>query len=343
MVNDRKKELVRCISSVIDSLSQSGIRYECDVDMSSLSYFKSGGIARIIVSPANQDQLIQSVQILNQSKVGYKVVGETSNLLFLDDEDYTCLLSTVGMTGLYYDENTEQIVSEPGAMLPELSRKALYQSFTGFEGLEGIPGTVGGAVFMNAGAYGYDIKGVLKSVDVVSPDGFIKNYSVTQLELNYRNSVFKAGKIQGVISNCYFSGSHADQSEISTRMELFHAKRHKYQEFNYPNLGSLFSGSIYRSFGKRDRLYNIVASVYYLLNYKLKIFRRESPMNRKWLNDYTVKRFGFEYENQPFSDKTMNTIINNGHHTDEVLAYIEQVKKLVGEEVPIENEIVGKF
>ena len=82
---------------------------------------------------------------------------------------------------------------------------------------------------------------------------------------------------------------------------------------------------------------------YYLWCYKWKAFRRESPINRKWINDITVKRFGITFREQPFSDKTMNSLINNGHHTDEVLDYISQIKAIIGEKVPIENEIVVGF
>lgn len=67
------------------------------------------------------------------------------------------------------------------------------------------------------------------------------------------------------------------------------------------------------------------------------------PLNRKWLNDIAVKRFGLHYERQPFSDKSLNVLVNNGHHSDELLAYIERMKELVGKDVPIENEIVEPF
>ena len=126
-------------------------------------------------------------------------------------------------------------------------------------------------------------------------------------------------------------------------MELLHAKRHKYNEYMYPNLGSMFSGSVYRALGKRDPMYKLVSSAYYLWCYKWKMFRRESPINRKWINDYTVKRFNLKFDKQPFSDKTLNCVINNGHHTDELLDFIDQMRSLVGKHVPIENEVVNPF
>lgn len=326
-----------------NKLHYGGIRYETQVDLSSFSYFKSGGVVQLIVFPCSHTELEASVKILYETGVPYKVVGETSNLIFLDERDYTCLLSVSRVTSIAFDEERKLLVSDCGAMLPDLSREALYLSLTGYEGLEGIPGSVGGAVYMNAGAYGYEIKNVLSSVEVIQQDGGVKTYAVEELGFHYRNSIFKASDNTDIISRCYFKCKKGDQSEIYKVMELLHAKRHKYQEFMYPNLGSLFSGSIYRALGETDRIYKLVSMAYYLWCYKWKLFRRESPINRKWINDFTVKRFGFTFREQPFSEKTMNSLVNNGHHTDEILDYISQIKSKIGDRVPIENEIVEPF
>ena len=146
-----------------------------------------------------------------------------------------------------------------------------------------------------------------------------------------------------IIISATFKVDIGTSLEIYSRMSLFHNKRHKYQEFMYPTLGSVYSSSVYRALAKKDIWYKFVSSIYYLLFYKWKIFRREAPDNRKWLNDFTVSRFGISYKNQPFSHKDMNTLVNNGHHTDEILSYIRQLNTLVGSDILIENEIVDKF
>jgi UDP-N-acetylmuramate dehydrogenase len=324
-------------------LSNSEVKYTKEVSLSVFSYFKTGGNADLILFPSNQKQLAECVRRLNQDEILFKIVGETSNLIFLDDVNYGCLISTSKISFLQYDEKKEQIISDCGTMLPNLSRFALFQSITGFEGLEGIPGSVGAAVFMNAGAYDDDIKKTLVSVDVILPDGSIKKYKNDELELSYRNSVFRTKKKDEIISRCYFKGKQSNLNSIYNRMSLLHAKRHKYQEFMYPNLGSLYSGSVYRSLAKKDLFFRLISSGYYLICYKWKLFGRESPDNRVWLNDIAVKRFGISYRVQPFSNKDMNTLINNGHHTDEILDYIDQLQKLIGDKIPIENEIVYKF
>lgn len=324
-------------------LSKTDIKYDSSINLSEYSYFKSGGLAELILFPTNHEELVECIKNLNEFEVLFRVIGETTNLIFLDDVNYSCLISTSKITYLHFDEETEEIVSDCGTKLPALSRFALSHSVTGMEGLEGIPGSVGAAVFMNAGAYGDEIKNTLVSVDVILKDGTIKNYKSHELELSHRNSIFRTKKSDEIISRCYFKVIKGDILTIYNRMSLFHNKRHKYQEWMYPNLGSLFTRSIYRLLAKKDFSFYIISSIYYLIFYKWKLFSRESPDNRVWLNNIAVKKFGISYRKQPFSNKDMNTLVNNGHHTDEILDYISQIQKLLGDKVPIENEIVQGF
>jgi UDP-N-acetylmuramate dehydrogenase len=145
------------------------------------------------------------------------------------------------LKSIEYNEVNEEIIADAGMMLPDLSRFALYNSIYGFAGLEGVPGTLGGAVFMNAGAYGYEIKDTLVAVDIASYEGEVHRYSCAELELGHRNSALRKNEIEGTILRCYFTANKGDAEEISNEMEFYHAKRHKYQDFLYPNLGSIFS------------------------------------------------------------------------------------------------------
>ncbi len=332
------------ISTILcNKLQAAGISFTAGVSLKGYSWFKSGGEVDLIISPTTVNQLVATVHLLHQTRLPYKVIGETSNLLFLDDEHYTCLLSTKAITGMHTDKETGMLVAEAGSLLPDLSRYALYDSIVGFAGLEGIPGTIGGAVFMNAGAFNYSIDQVLDRVEVVNPDGSLETLSASALKLTHRDSIFKQGGHPGIILRAFFQAHKGDQHEIHSQMELFHSKRHKYLEYMYPNLGSLFVGSVYRALGERDLFYKLVSACYMGLNYRFKPFRRESPINRKWLNDFTVKRFNIKFRQQPFSDKTINSLINNGHHTSEHLEYIRQIREIVGDRLIIENEVVAPF
>jgi len=332
MLQNLKKELLK-----------RKISFKENSSLKEISYFRSGGLVSLMIFPVTKEELKVSFEFVIQYDIPFKIIGETSNLLFLDDCDYSCLISTTKINQMHYDEDTNHIVCDAGVLLPDLSRFALLHSFTGYAGLEGIPGTVGGAIFMNAGAYGDNIQKVLESVDVLTPTGSLENIVISDLEYQYRDSIFKNGKNAGIILCGYFKCVVCAQQSIYNKMELYHAKRHKYQDFMFPNLGSVFSGSVYRALANKDKMYKIVSSLFYILNYKLKIFRRESPINRKWLNDYTVRKFGFDFEKQPFSDKSMNIIVNNGQHTDVYISYIRTIEEAIGDQVPLENEIVEEF
>ncbi len=341
--NNESADDVSMDRSVVDYLAENNIRVNRNVVLSDITYMRTGGVAKTIAFPVSGRQMSGLVSILNKTDTPYKVIGATSNLLFLDDAKYTFLLCTADIKTIEYDDANQQIICDTGVMLPDLARFALYQSVDGFAGLEGIPGTLGGAVFMNAGAYGYEIKDTLTAVDIVTSDGTARRFAAEELGLSYRTSVLKKKELQGIVTRCYFSARQGDAEKIAGEMELYHAKRHKYQDFLYPNLGSLFSGSPYRSMAKKDKYFKYVSAAYLLFMYKLKIHRRESPINRKWLNDIAVKRFHLEYDLQPFSNKTINCLVNRGQGTDEMVRFIEEMKELTENSIPLENEIVQGF
>lgn len=331
------------MDKLLKALRSVNIEFQQNSDLSKLSYLKTGGLAKLLILPETKEEVRKVINLLKEYELNYKIIGATSNLLFLDDVDYSCLLSTTNIKGIEINQNTNEIISGSGEMLGDLSRFALLNSITGFEGLEGIPGTVGGAVFMNAGAYGYETKNVLKSIELIDEKGNTRSLNKADLGLKYRNSVLKKGLVRGVVVSATFNIEYENQNKIEHRMELFHAKRHKYQEFLYPNLGSCFSGSIYRALGKKDKVFKLISMLYFLFNYKIRLFRRESPINRTWINNIAIKRFSFEYEKQPFSHKNINTLVNRGQGTDEMLRYIEEINLLADSKVPIENEIVDGF
>ncbi|MFC6860086.1 UDP-N-acetylmuramate dehydrogenase [Zunongwangia atlantica] len=324
-------------------LLKANINYEEDVELSKITYLRTGGTADYIIFPRTNEEVCEAIKILNSLSVKFKIIGATSNLLFLDDKVYSCLLSTERLKGMFLNKDTALIEAASGDMLPELSRFALLHSSKGFEGLEGIPGTVGGAVFMNAGAYGYEIKNVLEFIEMVDFEGNLKKIDKVDLKLGKRISSLRKGDLKGVIVKCYFKYQKGNTTAIAYRMENYHAKRHKYQDFLYPSLGSIFSGQIYKALGEKDRYFKVVSAFFYLFRYKWKIFHKESPLNRKWINDLAVKRFKLNYDLQPFSDKTINCLVNRGQGTDEMVNYIRKIEELTDGKIPVENEIVEEF
>ena len=224
-----------------------------------------------------------------------------------------------------------------------ISRYFLSHHFVGFEGLEGIPGSLGGAVFMNASAYGTNLSQTLVSVRVWDGVNGFTNLQLDELNLGYRTSIFHEKSNRKLIIGAVFKCEKGDFRKIYKKMSLYHNKRHKYQEFMYPTLGSIFAGSVYRELAKINFRYYLVSSVYYFFNYRFKIFRRESPDDRRWINEYTAKVFNLKFEENPFSEKDMNTLINNGQHTDVYIDYIKKMQNITHGKLKLENEVVEGF
>lgn len=343
LLKDSSDMLSDQLNRVSAELAALGVRADRDVHLSKLTYLRTGGKCSALFTPNSVEQLSQVVKLLHTNNLSYKVIGSTSNLLFLDDAEYTCLVRTTAIDAIWLDHENEQIVAEAGAMLPELSRFALYNELDGFSCLEGIPGTLGGAVFMNAGAYGSEIKDTLTAVDAITPAGDIVRFASSELGLRHRSSDIRSGSFKNIICRCYFGAVPGDAEKISHDMELYHAKRHKYQDYLYPNLGSIFSGSPYRALGSRDVVFKVISAAYYAINYEWRLFRRESPLNRKWLNDVLLRRFALSYDRQPFSDKTINCLVNRGQGTGEMVRFIHEMAVLTQGRIPLENEIVDGF
>ncbi|AOR77375.1 UDP-N-acetylmuramate dehydrogenase [Novosphingobium resinovorum] len=332
------------MATVTEALRSAGIEYCENLDLSTHTYLRTGGRARLVAYPRSTEDVVAIFAMIAHSGLPYKVIGNTSNLLFEDGQDYTFLISIMKMDAVSHDPQSGVFAAQAGVMMPELARQALYASTSGFEGLEGIPGTVAGGLFMNAGAYGYELKDVLTHAELVHPDGSIEQFTTQQLALAHRTSVLRQEKAGSIVTRLFFKGKPGDRDKIFSRMELYHAKRHKYQDFMYPNLGSIFSGSPYRVLGRRDNIYRIRSAIYFLFRYKLKVFHKESPINRRWLNNLAMARFPvLRYEIQPFSDKTLNCLVNRGQGTDAMIKFIRDLEHMAQGEIPLENEIVEPF
>lgn len=331
------------ISLVYRFCDEKHLPYDRDVDLSELTYMKTGGRAQALLKPLFSAQVAELLGFLSENGIPYKTIGNTSNLLFLDEVDYPVLISSAGMTEITVDADGGRIFAQGGAMMPDLARAALMNSLTGFEGLEGIPGTIGGGIFMNAGAYGAELKDKLVGAELALPNGSVQYFTVAELQLSHRSSVLRREASGGFVCSATFQALRGNAQRIFGKMEVYHAKRHKYQDFMYPNLGSIFSGSPYRALGRRDRIFKLISAAYYFVNYEFKLFRRESPINRKWLNDIVLKRFPLHYPLQPFSDKTLNCLVNRGQGTAEMVRFIRQMEDLVSGQIPLENEIVDEF
>lgn len=330
------------IESLATALTSANIDFTENIDLASFSYMRTGGKARIVIFPNTKEKLALSLTLASSNRVPFKLIGNTSNLLFLDNTQYSCLIATTALNSMHI-ESDNTIFAEAGVMVPDLARFALFNSLSGMEGLEGIPGTLGGGIFMNAGAYGAEIRDYLDSVETVNVHGEFKTYSAKDIGLTHRSSILRKQQSDTFVYACRFNLRKGSERAIYSKMEVFHAKRHRYQDFMYPNLGSIFSGSPYRAMARKDLLFGLALRAFMFLGYKIKILGRESPINRRWINDLAVKRFHLKYVLQPFSEKTINCLVNRGQGTDEMVRYIRELEEIINDRAPLENEIVSEF
>lgn len=330
------------VNSILRQFETGAVTVMPNVSMQIYSYFKTGGYASFVLLPHSISALQELVVRLQSEGLPFKIIGETTNLLFVDDACFSLLISLKNLSRVEYDIDNNLLYADAGALVTDLSRVALKYSLSGMEGLEGIPGSLGGGIFMNAGAYGNEISDFLVDADVMDYSGRFHRYTRNDCFFSRRSSRFKIDN-NLVILGARFRLRRDECSTIYDRMSLYHNKRHKYQEFMYPSLGTIFVGSVYRELAKKDMLFKVVSSLFFLFNYKLRLHRRESPDNRRWLNDFAVKRFSLQFHANPFSDKDLNTLVNRGFGSDLSIRYIKRIQELIGSDFILENEIVDRF
>lgn len=207
-----------------------------DAEMKNYVHFKVGGPADILLIPENKEQVIKSVEICKENNIPYYVVGNGSNLLVRDGgvKGVVIKLNEVNNIKVY----GETIEAESGAMLKDVSSAAVENSLTGFEFACGIPGTVGGAVFMNAGAYDGEISHVIESAEVIDNNGEIRSLTKDELELGYRSSIVM--KKHYVVLSARFNLKHGEVRKIKEIVQDLTCKRESKQPLEYPSAGSTF-------------------------------------------------------------------------------------------------------
>ena len=208
-----------------------------DEPMNIHTTFRAGGPAKYLVKPALTSHIIDTIRLCRKYDVPYTVVGNGSNIL-VSDKGYDGLVILISDELGRVEVNGKRITAGAGAMLSKVANAALKASLKGMEFAAGIPGTVGGACVMNAGAYGGEIKDVIVSAKAVDRDGNILDFTVDEMELSYRHSIFADNEY--IIVEAVFELEEGDVAEISSIMKELAAKRREKQPLEYPSAGSTF-------------------------------------------------------------------------------------------------------
>ena len=211
--------------------------YRENEPMSRHTTFKIGGPCDYLVEPYNEEEVKELISLLKENNLKYFVMGNGSNLL-VSDLGIEGVVIKIGsnMSNITVENNI--VKAEAGARLSALCSHCLEHSLSGLQFAWGIPGTVGGAIFMNAGAYGGEIKQVIESCTYLTADGEIVTACADELELGYRDSIFKRNG--GIILSATFKMNLGNKNEIRLEMDGLIERRKLKQPLEFPSAGSTF-------------------------------------------------------------------------------------------------------
>ncbi len=205
--------------------------------MSAHTTFRVGGEADYFITPSSKQELSALIRYLNLVDRDYFILGHGSNLL-VGDHGYRGVMVHIGdaFSDIAVEEN--RITAGGGALLSRIAAVAAEHGLTGFEFAAGIPGTAGGAVVMNAGAYGGEMSDIVESVETVTADGEWMTLGTAGLGFGYRKSIIREKKL--LVTSVTFRLSPGDPAAIRERMEELSRKRSEKQPLQYPSAGSTF-------------------------------------------------------------------------------------------------------
>lgn len=265
--------------------------------------FKVGGPADLYVIPQTEEELIHAIHVCQSHQIPYYVIGNGSNLL-VTDKGYRGVIIEVYKALSAIQVEGECITAYAGALLSRVANKAYEQGLTGFEFAHGIPGTLGGAVTMNAGAYDGEMKDVLVKATIIDETGQLKELSLDELQLGYRTSVVSQKGYTVVKATIRLN--KGDQVAIKAKMQDLMQRRRDKQPLEYPSAGSTFKRPVGHFAGKL-------------------------------IMDSNLR--GYEVGGAKISDKHCGFVINTGNATfEDIITLIQNVQKCVKDKFDVELE-----
>lgn len=215
------------------------LRVEKDEHLSRHCSFRIGGPARRMAFPHTAEQMVLLQSFAAECGAKPLLIGNGTNILFPDAGLDRLVIQTGELTELKQGEVEGEIIAQAGVSLAKLANFACANGLTGLEFAHGIPGSVGGAVSMNAGAYGGEMKDVLQGASILFPDEGIRFLTCEELDLSYRHSIL-TDHPDAIVLYAVFRLEKGDSTEIRAKMDELMAKRKATQPLEYPSAGSTF-------------------------------------------------------------------------------------------------------
>ena len=226
-----REDWIEAIKTIVDEN-----RIRLQEPMSRHTTFRIGGMAEIFLMPTIKEA-VDVITLCRAKKIPYTIIGNGSNLL-VGDKGIPGVVIEFGANASSIEVKENMIHAEAGALLSKVAHKALEASLGGMEFAAGIPGCVGGAVVMNAGAYGGEMKDILKSVTVLTADGQEKELTPGELDMSYRHSSITEEHY--MVLGVTIALEAGSQEQIRAKMEELKEKRVEKQPLEYPSAGSTF-------------------------------------------------------------------------------------------------------
>lgn len=277
------------------------------------STFKIGGPAECLIKVESKEQLKEVLKMTKKYDIPVTVLGNGSNILVLDKgiPGITIIIKIEGLE-IIEEKGKEKIIVGAGEKIAKLGRIFLQKEISGFEEISGIPGTIGGAVRMNAGAHGKEMKDIVRKVKCMDYDGNEKEFSNEQMQFNYRKSMLKEEKY--IVTEVEMLLQNGNKEQIKEKMHEYAKYRKEKQPIEFPSAGSTFK-------------------------------RGNDFITAKLIEDAGLK--GYSIGDAEVSTKHSGFIINKGNATaNDVLQLVEYIKEKIYEKfqkkIELEIEIIGK-
>ena len=281
------------------------VRY--DEPLKNHTTFKIGGNCIALIEPREVSDIVETIKICRENSIKFFVIGNGSNLL-VPDEGYNGVIIKLKSEFSTIEVEGDYLIVNSGAKLSEVYTVAYENSLTGFEFASGIPGTIGGAIYMNAGAYGGEMKDIVESVEVLDLDNFeLRELKNEELEFSYRKSIIQRKNY--IVTTIKLKLQKGNKEEINAVYEDLRERRNSKQPLNFGSAGSTFK-------------------------------RPEGHFASKLIEDAGLK--GYHINDAWVSEKHSGFVVNKGNASyKEVMELIEYVQKVVFEKfgVKLETEV----
>ncbi len=296
------------VNGLIDIINEKTLgTYKENVSLKTLTTYKTGGNAKLVVFPNNVESLKEILKYIKNNNIRFKVFGNGSNILASSKEYDGVIIKLNNLNNLKHEGEFVEV--EAGYNFALLANQVSKEGYSGLEFACGIPATVGGAVYMNAGAYLSDVSNVLVKVDILDENFEVKTLENKDLDFSYRHSIFM--EKDWIVLKAYFKLKKGDKDQIVALIEDRKKRRFSSQPLEYPSAGSVFRNP-------------------------------EGNYAGKLIEDSNLK--GYTYGGGQISDKHANFIINKDNASAEDIKYLmdlakEKVKENYGIDLHVEQEL----